>query len=281
MQFIYSITNTKNSKSYIGKTKNKINLRWNQHKSELNNNKSNCKYLQNAWNKYGEESFIFEILAEGYFTEDELANLEEIFIKLYGHYNILTTSNINHFSKARRNKLSKMLSRRNKERWQDDNYKNYMSNISKENWKNIEYRNKITKAISKRQKQLWKDPDYKNKIRESKKTEDWQYFEAVKDFWRYKHNGDGGYKHPGPNIIIKTFPISIHSAKLFIEEYKQDQTIQVIEGYNEQDIFDYWNNSANATDKRFKHPGRKKISKHFGLSELLVDKLLKKFKTYG
>lgn len=52
--FIYKITNTKNNKIYIGKTKNYIK-RFKQHKYRLSKGNYTNKHFVNAWNKYGEE----------------------------------------------------------------------------------------------------------------------------------------------------------------------------------------------------------------------------------
>lgn len=61
---IYSITNIFNDKRYIGYSKN-IYKRWSQHRRSLNNNKDAInQYLQNAWNKWKQCSFKFEILEE-------------------------------------------------------------------------------------------------------------------------------------------------------------------------------------------------------------------------
>jgi group I intron endonuclease len=58
---IYKIINIKNNKIYIGSSAD-IHKRWCQHKTSLNKNKHCNKHLQAAWNKYGEESFKFEIV---------------------------------------------------------------------------------------------------------------------------------------------------------------------------------------------------------------------------
>lgn len=60
---IYSIINNANNKCYIGQSFN-IALRFSQHKSKLKKNKHANKHLQNAWNKYGENCFKFEIIEE-------------------------------------------------------------------------------------------------------------------------------------------------------------------------------------------------------------------------
>lgn len=58
---IYCIENTFNNKKYIGLSRD-IRRRWNEHKSDLRNNKHVNVYLQSAWNLYGEESFDFSIV---------------------------------------------------------------------------------------------------------------------------------------------------------------------------------------------------------------------------
>lgn len=60
---VYKIINTVNGKFYIGSSKN-IKSRWKQHIDKLRENKHGNTYLQNAWNKYGEQSFWFEIIEE-------------------------------------------------------------------------------------------------------------------------------------------------------------------------------------------------------------------------
>ena len=55
---IYIISNTINGKNYVGSAKS-FRKRWNIHKSQLMNNKHHSNKLQNAWNKYGCENFVF------------------------------------------------------------------------------------------------------------------------------------------------------------------------------------------------------------------------------
>ena len=58
---IYCITNTVNGHQYVGSAVN-ISGRWNCHRWRLNNNIHHSPHLQNAWNKYGSEQFVFSIL---------------------------------------------------------------------------------------------------------------------------------------------------------------------------------------------------------------------------
>lgn len=80
---IYRITNTVNGKSYVGQSGN-IKTRFEQHRSELRHNKHDNDYLQNAWNKYGEENFIFEIIK--LCSRDELDELEIYYIDYFKSY---------------------------------------------------------------------------------------------------------------------------------------------------------------------------------------------------
>ena len=58
---IYQIRNITTNKIYIGSTNN-LKRRYNQHLNSLNKNKHENPYLQAAWNKYGANNFIFEII---------------------------------------------------------------------------------------------------------------------------------------------------------------------------------------------------------------------------
>ena len=60
---VYTITNIKNNKVYVGKTHH-FYSRKSQHRRALFENKHFNKHLQRAWNIYGESSFVFEILEE-------------------------------------------------------------------------------------------------------------------------------------------------------------------------------------------------------------------------
>lgn len=73
---IYKIKNKIDNKFYIGSSTN-IKQRWYRHKSMLRNNCHCNEHLQNAWNKYGENCFEFEIVC---FVEKE--NLFEMEQKL-------------------------------------------------------------------------------------------------------------------------------------------------------------------------------------------------------
>lgn len=56
---VYIIKNTVNGKLYVGSTKD-FRKRLHAHRYALLRNKHHSKKLQNAWNKYGDKSFVFE-----------------------------------------------------------------------------------------------------------------------------------------------------------------------------------------------------------------------------
>ena len=79
---IYSITNINNNKIYIGSTFKSFIGRFKQHYNKLNQNKHHSLYLQNAWNKYGENNFIFRIV-EIINEKDLLLDREKFYIEKY------------------------------------------------------------------------------------------------------------------------------------------------------------------------------------------------------
>ena len=58
---IYEIRNILNDKCYIGSTID-FNQRIATHKSKLRKNKHHSPILQNAWNKHGQDSFVFNVI---------------------------------------------------------------------------------------------------------------------------------------------------------------------------------------------------------------------------
>lgn len=72
---IYCIKNIINNKRYVGQSIN-INSRWEHHISALNNNNHYNSHLQKSWNKYGSESFEFNIVE---ICDKSLLNEREIY----------------------------------------------------------------------------------------------------------------------------------------------------------------------------------------------------------
>lgn len=92
MMGIYSIINKVNGKIYIGQSKD-IDNRWFQHKNSLKKNMHRNKHLQNAYNKYGEDVFEFNIIEEVE-NEFELNIKEKEYIKSHKSNNYLYGYNL-------------------------------------------------------------------------------------------------------------------------------------------------------------------------------------------
>lgn len=84
---IYCIINLLDQKKYIGQSVN-IEDRWRKHRNELRNNNHHNSYLQNAWNKYGENVFKFYVIE--YCPVNQLDEKEIYYI---GYYNTLDRLN--------------------------------------------------------------------------------------------------------------------------------------------------------------------------------------------
>ena len=81
---IYKIENIVNSKVYIGQSIDILNCRWEYHKNALRNGYHYNRHLQNAWDKYGENSFNFSVIEEC--TPEELNQREVYYISHYQSY---------------------------------------------------------------------------------------------------------------------------------------------------------------------------------------------------
>lgn len=59
---VYQIRNTVTERIYIGSASRGFKNRWTNHVNDLRKNRHGNRYLQRAWNKYGESAFEFTIL---------------------------------------------------------------------------------------------------------------------------------------------------------------------------------------------------------------------------
>lgn len=76
---IYKIINIVNNKFYVGSAVN-LQRRRSRHFSELRTGVHNNRHLQAAWNKYGEEAFIFVVVEEAQ-PLDNILELEDKWLK--------------------------------------------------------------------------------------------------------------------------------------------------------------------------------------------------------
>ena len=83
--YLYIIINTTNNKKYIGKTTN-FEQRKQQHLSELRKGTHHSHKLQRAYNKYGEDNFIWEKFEIEVKDEQELSLKEIQAISYFNSY---------------------------------------------------------------------------------------------------------------------------------------------------------------------------------------------------
>jgi GIY-YIG catalytic domain len=81
---IYEIRCSKNQKRYYGRSEN-VSSRISQHKKGLRNGKHERKIMQNDFNLYGENSFVFSVIEQDLsFTRSELKAKEAELIQRFG-----------------------------------------------------------------------------------------------------------------------------------------------------------------------------------------------------
>lgn len=79
---VYWIRNTANGKRYVGSAARAFEKRWALHRSRLRRGVHDNAHLQSAWNKYGEDAFVFEVV-ERCLSEECLAR-EQYWMDLCG-----------------------------------------------------------------------------------------------------------------------------------------------------------------------------------------------------
>lgn len=160
MHFLYRITNTMNSKIYIGQTVNPRS-RWYAHQTEAARDKPRM-IIASAIKKHGNHNFVFEVIAQCK-TQDDANYLETELVKQYeSHistgkgYNA-THGGMNAPKTEEWIKLIKEIRNRpeNKEKfskqslalWDDPNYRQLMVEKSIERWSDPTYKQEVSKKI--------------------------------------------------------------------------------------------------------------------------------------
>ena len=93
---IYKITNLANDKVYLGSSNN-LKKRRREHLWALRENRHDNPYFQNAFNKYGESNFTFEVI-EQVLNEDDLRSTEQKYIDELNVCNREIGYNINEYA---------------------------------------------------------------------------------------------------------------------------------------------------------------------------------------
>ena len=127
---IYFIINTVNHKIYVGSTTNTFRRRFQDHKRKLKKGIHQNEHLQNAWNKYGEKSFVFSIV-EILEDNQEIRRREKYYIDKLSVCNPKFGYNVN--SETEFHKV-------------EDSTKEKLSKIAKEMWKNGKFNSEYNKG---------------------------------------------------------------------------------------------------------------------------------------
>lgn len=113
---IYTIQNKLDNKIYVGQSVNVYN-RLIHHRKKLRANNHDNEHLQNAYNKYGEESFLFELLVE---CDDRFLNSEEAYwcniLNCYDNnygYNLVINNPNGSNKRLKKETIEKMVKNRN------------------------------------------------------------------------------------------------------------------------------------------------------------------------
>ena len=108
---IYMIENQVNGKTYIGQTSD-LERRKKEHLNKLKNKTHHNLHLQNSFNKYGEDNFVFKTIKRN-IPKSQLNSLEQRYIKVFKSsnpkfgYNLTNGGESNTPIQAVRNKISK------------------------------------------------------------------------------------------------------------------------------------------------------------------------------
>jgi group I intron endonuclease len=211
MGFIYKITNIVNGKLYIGQTEQlDPNKRWQSHKSSIKHN-SGCPLLSAAVNKYGINSFKFEVLIIC-FDEDRYNYEKEYILK----YNTLAPNGYNatkggepggNFKGKTHTEKTKLILKNKATIWNNnpENKKKirdfvHRGMLASEKWKKAKEENRVGTHKYNRQPKL---DETKTKISSSLK----QFYETnIVEFKKRKpRNGRSICQYSPTNILLNSF----------------------------------------------------------------------------
>lgn len=174
---VYQIVNLVDGKSYIGSSVS-IYERIKRHRNSLRNGNHDNPKLQNAWNKYGEDSFEFRILH--LCPKWKIRKKEQEYIEtLSPQYNIAKIVGMPYtpergsddaIKRSKNSRISwmsgddylsgnfsKKITASMYKRWSDDEYRKHRSSATEILWEDVEYKSKIKTS----QQDKWKDPEYR------------------------------------------------------------------------------------------------------------------------
>lgn len=198
---IYAILNLKNHKHYVGSAVN-LRKRKGVHLAELRAGRHHCSKLQNAWNKYGESAFRFDVL-EIVEDKERLIEREQFYIDatlpFYNSARIAGSSLGRVTSSETRKKISEALTGGSRV-FSDEHRKNISeATVGK---KKQPLSDERKKQISKEQKARWTDEERekyrqlgaKQFLGKAHTSETKQAIRQVKEVYRYAITSPDGQK---------------------------------------------------------------------------------------
>ena len=180
---IYKILNTRNNNFYIGSSK-ELKKRWSQHRSSLKHNTHINIILQRSWNKYGKDSFFFEIIEEC--DENTLLEREQFYLDtLSPYYNIgiQSSGGDNLTNHPDREKIIKKITKAVRKRYENMSkeekqlFSDRLTGHKNPNFGNT-WSDEMKEKTSKRLKEFYKNNDIYNK---GKKIEEFLSEEKAKE----------------------------------------------------------------------------------------------------
>ena len=214
---IYSITNTKNGKQYIGQSIN-IHERWKKHKYRLNKGIHINPHLQNAWNKYGKNSFEFKILK--ICKVKYLSRFEKLYIRIFdtfkNGYNRTTGGDANHkLSEDTKMKMSNVI--------RSDEFKKKVSENNARYWLGKQLSNETKQKLSKAHTGKPLSDEHKYKLSKSHNTSGFRNvakctYKNGTSYWIYSYYVNGKRKKIS-SIDLNILKNKVLSKGLLWEEF--------------------------------------------------------------
>lgn len=166
---IYRIINKVTGTVYVGQAEN-VRIRWATHKRCLRRNmNTRNQYIQRAWNKYGEDNFIFEIVFQFLPTSRKELQiyLDEAEIKILYEYkeNCYNLMEAGISAMVASDSTLKKLSEHNKKQWQKPEHRAKISKAQRAAWAEPGRKEERTAQL----KESFKNPKYKERRKQLSK----------------------------------------------------------------------------------------------------------------
>lgn len=162
---VYMIKNLITSKVYVGSSGN-VKQRWKTHRTDLRGKRHHCHRLQEAWNTYGEDAFVFGVLE--WCEVEDLTDLEQSWLdetqcydEKFG-YNLASDAYSPMLGRTHTEETKALISESSKERWQNQAHPMLGKPRSEECIRKL----KATKARQKRE-----NPEYNSHRKGAKVSE--------------------------------------------------------------------------------------------------------------